>query len=234
MGQVLAKTKENIYWLRFVKPGQTMFTTSIFDLVDKNVIDIGRLNCLFYDGWKDNDHHIMTKCYYKNILPFISMYINSFPFNIKDFRHINYFTQEEKYDVSYLVPNDDSLKFSCEVNGVEVVKNGNFCDLIYLNNKNYKKDLNFTDYHKLFIGSHQCSILKNETIDTDKTMFITGDSMMIPCIPIFGCYYKEVVFMDNRTDESFKHYFEGKVFDEVIIQLWEGHPITKPLGINLK
>ena len=57
--------------------------------------------------------------------------------------------------------------------------------------------------------------------------------MSIPLIPILCCYFKEVVFMDNRDGISHCEYYENVVFDYVIIQLWEGHPIEKPLGINL-
>jgi len=148
---------------------------------------------------------------------------------------LNIYTEQDKYDVSYLVPKNKDLKFSCEVNGEKLVEHGNFNELIYLNNtKEPDKTLIYSDYHKIYIGTHQCSILTNETIDSNKTIFITGDSMMTPCIPIFGCYYKEVVFMDNRTNQSFKHYFKDKIFDEVVIQLWEGHMLTKPLRDNLK
>jgi len=90
MAEVLAKTTENIYWLRFVRPGQTAFSSSIFNLENKKVIDIAWLNNRFYDGWEGNDHHIMTKYYYKMILPFIALYIKSFPYNINDFEIIKY------------------------------------------------------------------------------------------------------------------------------------------------
>lgn len=230
MAKVLAKTSNNIYWLRFPKPGQTCFSTSEFDLTGKKVIDIAWLNNKFYEGWKNNDHHIMTKCFYKMILPFISLYIKSFSFNIDDFEIVEHFVEKEKYDVKYLIPKNENLRFTLEINGEKVVENGYFDDLHCIG-KDYK---DFTDYHKVFIGTHSCCILRNETIDNNKTIFITGDSMIIPAIPIFACYYKEVVFMDNRTNQSFKHYYEGKVFDEVIVQLWEGHPLLKPLGINLK
>ena len=60
---------------------------------------------------------------------------------------------------------------------------------------------------------------------------------MIPVIPILACYYREVVFMDNRLGDdaiSNKTYYEGKVFDKVIISCSENNPPLKYLGWNLK
>ena len=236
MAQVIAKTNDNIYWLRFPKPGQNLFSSSIFNLEGKKVIDIRWLNNVFYNGWKEeinnNEHHILSECYYYMILPFISLYIKSFPFNINDFELVKCYTEEKKYNVSYLVPKNKDLRFSVEVNGEVKTEDGDFNCLHCMNGGNSFEGS--SEYHNLFVGTHQCSIIKNKTINNDKTIFITGDSMMVPAIPIFACYYKEVVFMDNRSDKSFKHYYEGKVFDEVIVQLWEGHTIDKPLGENLR
>ena len=93
-------------------------------------------------------------------------------------------------------------------------------------------------YHRIFCSSHHCCHIINESLPEDgETIFISGDSYMIPIIPILACYYREVVFMDNRLGDdaiSNKTYYEGKVFDKVIISCSENNPPLKYLGWNLK
>ena len=235
MAKVLCKTSDNIYWMRFLKPGQTVFSCSNFDLSNKNVIDIGWLNVKFYDGWSTNEHHITTKSYYKMILPFMSLYMDNFKFNIDDFDLVKYYT-DDGFDVSYLVLKNTDLKFTIDRNGVLLSEHGDFSSLINMEKLWEEppcKDCK-TAYHYLFRGTHSCCKIINETIDTDKTILVTGNSMSVPIIPILCCYYKEVVYLDNRDGLSHSNYFEGKVFDDVIIQLWEGDLLLKPLSINLK
>ena len=129
MPKVLCKTSDNIYWMRFLKPGQTVFSCSNFDLSNKNVIDIGWLNVKFYDGWSTNEHHITTKSYYKMILPFMSLYMDNFKFNIDDFDLVKYYT-DDGFDVSYLVPKNTDLKFTIDRNGVLLSEHGDFSSLI--------------------------------------------------------------------------------------------------------
>ena len=64
---------------------------------------------------------------------------------------------------------------------------------------------------------------------------MSGDSYMIPVIPIFACYFHEVVSLDNRygSDISNAAYYEGKIFDKVIVSCSENNPPQKYLQWNL-
>ena len=232
---VLCKNIANIFYLRFVKPGQSFKSVSSFDLTGKNLIDMSWLNVDYYDGYPLNEHHITTASYYKVILPFLKLYIKDFPFDINDFEYVPYaIVQNNKiFDISYLKPKKE-FKFSMSRNGKELFTNGDFSSLHYMEGT-FDDPLNddLTDYHKLYRGYHSCSRVINDTIDNDLSIFITGDSMSIPLIPVLACYFKEVVLMDNRDFLSHSDYYENKNFDYVIIQLWEGHHIDKPLKVNL-
>lgn len=235
LSQILCKSNDNLYYMKFVKPGQTFKSLSNFDLNNKNVIDLSWLNVDFYEGYDCNEHHITTESYYNVILPFLKLYIKDFNFDLNDFeivKHIAFF-KKSQYDVSYLVPKNNYM-FSMNKNSVQIFNNCNFEYLHYFSGKfNDELQDDVTEYHKVFRGFHSCCKIINETINNNLKIFVSGDSMSIPLIPILCCYFKEVVFMDNRDGISHCEYYENVVFDYVIIQLWEGHPIEKPLGINL-
>jgi hypothetical protein len=57
---------------------------------------------------------------------------------------------------------------------------------------------------------------------------------MIPTIPIFASYYKEVVYMDNRDNKSHREYVEDVIFDEVLFCPYEDSQFNKVTEINLK
>lgn len=237
MAKVLGKKASNIYWMRFLKPGQTPWSILMHDetLKDKNTIDIGWLNVKYYDGWYTNEHHITFESYYKLILPFMSKCMENFNFNIEDFKLVEKYSKDKKFNVSYLVPKDTNLKFSFERNGEKIFENKGFGYLHDMKTKRPEDEgLFLTEYHEIFRGTHTCCIVRNETIDSDRSIFISGDSMMAPIIPILACYYKEVVFMDNRDGKSHKDYYEDKMFDDIIIQMTEGISINKELSTNLQ
>lgn len=236
MSKLICKKSENIFYLRFVKPGQNFKSTSEFDLSGKNIIDLSWLNLEFYNGYKLNDHHITTESFYNVVIPFINLFIHDFKYNINDFNKIQHIIMynNKAFDISYFVPKNNSFLFTMNKNGIQLFENKPFEYLHYFSG-NFDEELTSeaTEYHKCFRGYHSCCDIINETIDNDKTILITGDSMTIPLIPLLCCYFKEVVYMDNRDFISHKNYYENKLFDYVIVQLWEGHPITKPLSINL-
>lgn len=234
---ILCKNSENIFYMRFHQPGQNVKSISNFNLKGKKVIDISWLNVNFYSGYICNEHHITTDSYYDIIIPFLNLFIKDLNFKKEDFnKKIHVINSGDKiFDISYLEPKNKNIKFTFSKNGNILFKNGDFNCLHYLETDwgDEVFDGN-TDFHKLFRGSHSCCKVINETIDNDKKIFITGDSMSIPILPILSCYFKEVVFMDNRDGKSHKDYYENEIFDYVIVELWEGHPITKQLGINLQ
>lgn len=232
---ILCKTAKNIFYLHFVKPEQNFKSTSIFDLKNKNVIDISWLNIDYYNGYSSNEHHVTTDSYYNVIMPFLSLYIKDFNFDIEKFNKIKKFVEINNriYDVSYIEPKEPML-FTMSKNGDDLFVNKPFEYLHYFSGKfNDELPSDVTEYHKIFRGFHSCCKILNNSINSDKKIFVTGDSMTIPLIPILCCYFKEVTFMDNRDGKSHKNYYENEIFDYVIVQLWEGHPEYKPLSINL-
>lgn len=242
MAKVVCKNAKEIWYLYFGAIGSTIFTTPKFDFssVREQLIDLRVLNVNRYDGFKDNDHHITTECYYRIILPYLNFFIKTFKFNYDDFEMVPYFTKDRKFNCSYLKPKNNTYKFNISINGITLCKDGGF-DALH-NAKRMHRDKgnvfekmgwSISEYHRLFRGSHSCCRIINETIDNDKSIFVSGDSMMIPIIPILCCYFKEVVYMDNRDGKSHKDYYEGKYFDSVILQFYDGNTANKVIETNL-
>ena len=53
---------------------------------------------------------------------------------------------------------------------------------------------------------------------SDKIILISGDSHMIPFIPIISCYYKKTIVLDSRySGDDTSYYWENENIDDVII-----------------
>ena len=254
---IVCKNKDNIYWLLWGNPGDTIDTYSKYTNPNSDdsksfdqtkLIDMRQFNCKYYEGFYDNRHHITTSSYYRIIIPYLSLLLN-FNFNINDFNKVTYITKEYpkptylmgdngvRFDCSYLWPKVD-YKFTLDIGGEHVCEHEGFECLTNATDK-WKKKCGYTktEYHKIFRGAHESSDIINETIDNNKSVCISGDSYFIPITPILACYFNEVVFLDKRFDikdeTSAKQYYEGKTFDYVIISCWEQNTILKYLGDNL-
>lgn len=220
MAKVLVKNASNIYTIYFKGKGITPFQVGegVTGFTKTGLIDMSWLNVEYYDGMAGNHHHITTRSYYDIILPYLSLYIKDFPYNKDDFKIVPYWSDDKLYSVAYLKPKKN-MKFTISINNIVLSEHGNF-DSITNAKKIWEENAGCveTAYHRLFRGAHTCGKVINETIDNDKKLFISCDSMAIPMLPIFACYYKEVVFMDNRTSgkTSYANYFENVVFDDVI------------------
>ena len=90
-----------------------------------------------------------------------------------------------------------------------------------------------TDYHKLFSYPHMCSKVTNNTINSDKKLFISGDSQMIPSIAFLASHFKEVYYFDNRTSKSFKGIIESNDYTDVLFAIGN-NDIQKYTQENLK
>ena len=258
MMAILCKNKDNIYWLLWGNPGDTIDSYSRFTNPESQdskyfdqtkLVDMRQFNCRYYEGFPYNRHHITTSSYYRIIIPYLSLLLG-FNFDINDFDKITYITKEYpkpsyliscggvRFDCSYLWPKNN-YKFTLDIGGERICEHENFECLTNATDKWDKKyGAHGTEYHKLFRGSHESSRIINETIENNKSICISGDSFFIPIVPILACYFKEVVYLDLRPDRenkySSKQYYEDKIFDFVIISCWEGNSIFKYLKLNLE
>jgi hypothetical protein len=234
--RITCSNSKNIFYLLWGKPGEDVFTVSRHDhIIDyehgkcngSKLYDMRQLQFEFYKQHPLNKHHVCTSCYIKIVFPFLADLLG-FKYNKDDFELKEYIA--DKMDCSFLWPKQD-YKWTVSINQEVTAKHEGFECLINLDGK-YPgcKD---SAYHKLFCSSHECCKITNDTLTEGKTLFISGDSYMIPVIPFLACYFKEIVFLDNRSQKvSNVPYYEDKVFDYVIIALSEFGGINKFLGLN--
>ena len=177
-----------------------------------------------YTGWSKNSNHFTTEYHRLYSLPTLNKLLN-FNFNIN---HFNLKHQTcNNFDISMLYPKNN---FKFEIYGYS--RNEHFDDLTYDDlMKNNSKGSDITEYHRLYKYGHECSRVINKSTNNGKLLFISGDSQMIPDIPVLCCYYKEVWYFDNRYRVKLCDKFKDINFDQVLIQL-NNNSITKYLNEN--
>jgi hypothetical protein len=154
-----------------------------------------------------------------------------FPYKRSDFNLHKY--EEDDMICSFLWPKNE-MKWTVSIDQEITAEHEGFECLTNIDRK-YPGDTG-SAYHRIFCASHRSCDIINESIPDGQSIFISGDSYMIPVIPILACYYHEVVSMDNRFQGigiSNVPYYDGKVFDNVLIACSESNPPAKYLGWNL-
>lgn len=235
--KVLCGNIKNIRYLLWGRPGEDIFTTSRHDAIidykmnkcnGVRLHDMRQFHFDFYKRNPLNKHHVCLPHYIRTVYPYLADILD-FPYNRDDFDVKENVTKD--MNCSFLWFKKD-YKWTVSINQEIVAEHEGFECLTNLDGKYAGcKD---TAYHKIFCASHECCKITNESLPDGKTIFVSGDSYMIPVIPIFACYFKEVVFLDNRSHKTSNvSYYEDKIFDYVIIALSEFGSINKFLGDNL-
>lgn len=163
-----------------------------------------------YGTWSFNEHHFKPFYHFDYILPYIDK-LFGFGFSESDFRKVD--RKSGIYDTTYLSP----LKnFNFDVYGFS--KDEHFTGVNY---SFLTSGLSGTDYHKQYRYFHECSRIINNSIDSSRILFVSGDSTLIPDIPVLACYFKEVWYFDNRDGRNhIKHLGEvDKNRIEVLFQV---------------
>ena len=196
-------------------------------------------NPLYFKSANDK-HHYTTKYHIDNVLPLLES-IYKFGYKKSDFNIVKHIVKEGDY--SYMVPKKE-IKFDLYQydlkDGVNIKRDINFDNL-------HGPQLNSNSmahrYWGLYIYAHNCSRIINKSLPlTRRRLFISGDSQIVPDIPVLAYYFREVWYFDNRTgyvngpkdkkgnyniiwDEN-KHircekFYKEKNFTDVLIQLYK-------------
>ena len=155
-----------------------------------------------YDTWAANNHHFKPAYHLEYTLPTLENLIH-FNYSPDDFTKAE--RQSEGYDTSYLVPKQDNLSFNVDwYNYDKHSENVPYSFIANCTEPEYWECKPMTDYHRMYAYPHSCSHIVNNTItSTNRTLFISGDSQMIPVIPILCCYFREIYYFDNRNNKSY-------------------------------
>lgn len=239
MAQVTCKTQDGIFFLLWGGLQHDIWTKSVhndhLDLINGTydgyrLLDMRQFRFDYNKKSLPNIHHVALASYVRIVYPYLADVLK-FPYKRSDFDLYKY--EEDDMICSFLWPKED-MKWTVSINQETTAEHEGFECLTNIERK-YPGDKS-SAYHRIFCASHcSCQII-NESLPDGETIFISGDSYMIPVIPILACYYHEVVSLDNRFGGiglSNIPYYEGKIFDKVLFACSESNPPIKYLGWNL-
>lgn len=194
-------------------------------------------NPLYSDSVNDK-HHYTTRYHYEHVLPLLNS-IYKFGYKSSDFELVKLIKKDGDY--SYMVPKRKFVfkLYQFDLKMREIYDNQDFYGLM---NESLLSDDTKHRYWGLYRFAHHCSRIVNKSLpENGRKLFISGDSQIIPSIPILACYFREVWYFDNRTgyktgkrDEngnytiewieenhiSCRRWYESKTFSDVLIQLY--------------
>ena len=207
-----------------------------------------------YAGLYTDSHHYTTAWHMKYHFPILSELLN-IDINLNDFAVISNIIEDastgKHYDMSYLMPFYDSefdvICATYHKQGSEIIteyisERERYSDLVnvnylHLQTVNEYEGIRYveTNYHRLFKYSHCCAKLENKNPIYNKSLLITGDSQMIPAIPVLAYYYKTLVYLDNRNGKcSNKGIWKDITFDDVLVNLFYPNSLDKYFILNFK
>ena len=167
---------------------------------------------LMYDTWGFNNHHFTTEYARKYVIPLLVKL-----FNI-DFDENDFILDKRKcnnFDISLLKPKKN---FVFDVIGYTQNKHNENVDWNFLTTSN-SKEYGITKYHTLYVYPHECSRIINKTIDSNRKLFISGDSQLIPIVSFLACFFKEIWYFDNRKKLKLSDKWKNINFTDVLIEL---------------
>lgn len=190
-----------------------------------------------------NKHHMLISWHYNKLMPLIAMVLN-INYKQDDFDLVENIT--EIGDYSYFFPKIDKLftaqSFLFHWNDEERIHytwwDYNFpqfsyremvnCDVFNDDFISVNKEISKSYYHRLFFWAHQCCKIENLGENNGKTLLISGDSHMIPIVPILCYYYKKVIVLDNRypSVNAYEILTENETIDDTLLLIWNGRPLN--------
>lgn len=196
-----------------------------YDYVSKRnfIIDYDFQNYL-YNNSEHNSHHFTNDYHYNVCLPRYAELLN-FDLNIDDFEYKHYNGFELSYDYLYPKNNDKQFKVLLYDNGNKIEYTGNYDCLLNFDRETETDKIG--DYHLMYIGAHNQSIIYNYGENNGRTLLVIGESQILPEIPIFAYYYKKVLYYDNRHPNSLMYdILYNEDIDDCLVEMWSGRRLN--------
>lgn len=197
--------------------------------LDGRIIKLPLVEGSTYKTWKLNEHHFQPFYHFDYILPTLDAVLD-FGFDMDDFDIIERKSSDGKYDTSYLKPKKN---YYYNIFGYTAKSNYLFVNYDIISSCTIE-DKYLTEYHRTYCFPHMCSKIVNNTLEGPaRTLFISGDSQLIPDIPVLSCYFKTIYYFDNRTNTSFINRLMNETVIDVLFAIGAAGP-KKYLEHNLK
>jgi len=167
---------------------------------------------MMYDTWSLNNNHFTPEYHRKYVIPLL---VKLFDINFNENDFVVDKKEYENFDISILKPKEN---FIFDVIGYTSNKHNENVDWSFLTTR-INRPSDITEYHSLYVYSHECSRIINKTINSNRKLFISGDSQLIPHIAFLACFFKEVWFFDNRKKLNLANKWKNVNFTDVLIEL---------------
>lgn len=168
-----------------------------------------------YKGWHLNENHFTPTYHRRYVLPLLRDLLQ-IPYKEEDFDLIERTDQSGQFDLSYLKPKKEYLYSVVGLNRGEQFNSVKFETLQESSSHDAR-----TEYHqKYYKYAHESSRLVNITSDSDRKLFISGDSQMIPDILTLSAYFKEIWYIDNRSRLQLSGYWSRFEFTHVLVEMY--------------
>lgn len=180
-----------------------------------------------YKGWSLNEHHYTTRYHRECLFPALESLLN-FKVDKSSFDVKEAFVGQ--FDISNWYPKSDDYLFDTYcINDDSKEHNATFETIV----TNPYKTSDITEYHRLYRYGHKCSQVVNLRGGNGRTIMISGDSQMIPSIPILCTVFKELWYIDNRSKiDIWSHIKDVEFTDVLVVMHW--NPQQFYLDTNFK
>lgn len=172
-----------------------------------------------YCNYDSNHHHWTTKRVWEYAVPVLAEKLD-LNIDFKAFDKMIYIRDGQ--DLSFhRIKNENEFLFDVyRLDDLQTcVKSGSNMDAVRcLDDKTVK-----TNYQTLFTIWHGSGIIKNRSVKNCRKLLYNGDSQSIPIIPILAYYFEEIMFLDNRTDMSYRSTIDEFKFTDYVCLIWCGH-----------
>lgn len=179
----------------------------------------------FYGTWKLNGHHFSPMVHFKKTMPVLAKLLD-FHFNKDDFLFKE--QQFEGYDLTMPYP---KAPYTYEAKSLSE-DNRIYPILTYdeLTSCDGKAD---SPYHNLYRFYHDASVITNRNTNVKRNLFISGDSHLIPVVPMLSVYFKTIAYIDNRKGVPIYDKIKDIDFTDVLIELFH-NPLSAYTDKNLR
>lgn len=167
----------------------------------------------FYNTWKLNEHHFSPMVHFKKTMPAIAKLLD-FYFNEDDFSFKP--DKFENFDLTMPYP---KASFTYDVKSLSA-KDSQY-QLMTYSKLTSTDGVAYTKYHDLYRYFHDSSIVINRNTSSRRTLLISGDSHMIPVVPMLTVYFKTLVYIDNRKNVSVFDKIKDINFTDVLFELYK-------------
>lgn len=160
-----------------------------------------------YNNDPKNSHHWTTNYVYNTVIPLLS---NDLQLDI----NVNQYT--------YIENNTSIGDYSYHMHRTPMkLRFHNYDDNTILSGtqsilRMTKQEKAWSDYHRLYRGSHSISSVYNYNNTSNRSLVIVGDSMTVPIIPILINHVKKIICLDARSGKYIPNLIEWAEITDIL------------------